>query len=184
MKEPVRLELGAGARKLPGWISIDAAGTPDIRCDLNTSDLPFADASVDEIYSSHFLEHFYHRDLVGHVLPECLRVLRPGGLFGAAVPDAAIYIRAYVEGRPFPEVIPTCRKAYFFDSPLDSINYIAYMGGDHRHLFDRANLVALLKGAGFCDVRLRDFDAGLDVAKRRAQSIYCVARKAPAAPQS
>lgn len=178
MKERVRLELGAGGRKLPGWISLDASGQADIRCDLNTSGLPFADDSVDEIYSSHFLEHFYHRDLVGHVLPECLRVLRPGGLFGAAVPDAAIYIRAYVEGQPFPEVIPTYKKAYFFDSPIDSINYIAYMGGDHRHLFDRANLVAPLEGAGFSSVRLRDFDPGLDVSKRRAQSIFCVGRKA------
>lgn len=173
----LKIELGSGGRKREGWVGVDKAENADLRCDLETDCLPFADASVDEIYSSHFLEHFYHKDLAGHVLPECLRVLKPGGVFSAAVPDASIYVRAYNANMPCPEVISIYKKAYFWHSPIDALNYIAYMGGQHRHMFDRENLVALLEACGFADVRGREFDPEMDIPARKAQSIYCIARK-------
>ena len=66
-KEPekVRLDVGCGQFKKPGFIGIDiceineATGDPtkiDIIHDLNTG-IPFKDSEVDEIYASHFLEH-------------------------------------------------------------------------------------------------------------------------------
>lgn len=177
MKGPIKIELGAGKRKLPGWVSVDMAPVADIQCNLDTDSLPFEDGSIDEIYSSHFLEHFYHAQLVGHILPECLRVLKSGGIFNVAVPDASIYIKAYLDRRPCPEVIPLYRKAYFFDSFIDSINYIAYMGGDHRHMFDSKNLFAMLNNNGFVDVKIRNFDPSIDIERRREQSIYCIAIK-------
>ena len=177
MSEPVKVELGAGKRKMAGWIGIDISDAADIQCDLSRSPLPFPDESVDEIYSSHFLEHFSHQQLVAHVLPECLRILKAGGVFRAAVPDASIYIAAYIKGEPFPEVIPVYKKAYFFDAPLDSLNYIAYMAGEHKHMFDKDNLLALLRNNGFADVALRKFDPAIDIEKRRPQSLYCIASK-------
>ena len=173
----IKLELGAGDRRMPGWTGLDKTFMAEIRCDLEKESLPFEDSSVDEIYSSHFLEHFYHKDLVGHVLPECLRVLKPGCQFRIAVPDASIYVKAYMDGANCPEVIPIYKKAYFYHSPLDSINYIAYMGGDHKHMFDMENLLAILEDCGFDDVREREFDPDIDVQKRKAQSIFVVAHK-------
>ena len=51
------------------------------------------------------------------------------------------------------------------------------MAYEHRHMFDMENLLAVLKKAGFADVKTREFDPSIDVAKRAPQSIYAAARK-------
>ena len=53
----LKLDIGCGAAKRPGFIGIDVNGNPDIKCDIATERLPFDDASADHIYSSHCLEH-------------------------------------------------------------------------------------------------------------------------------
>lgn len=130
MSEPeLRIELGAGARKMPGWTGIDISPKADLVCDIGTEVWPFADGSVREIYASHVLEHFSYLTTMRHVLDECLRVLCPGGRLRVAVPDASIYIRAYLEGRDSPEVIPVYKRAYFFNSPIDSNKLYCVHGG-------------------------------------------------------
>jgi SAM-dependent methyltransferase len=57
--------------------------------------LPYADSSIDYVYTSHFLEHLSHDDgqkLIGEVF----RVLKPRGLVRVVVPDLAIGARHYV----------------------------------------------------------------------------------------
>lgn len=76
----VRLNVGAGDRHIPGYVSIDIKTGTDAR------KLPYADASVDEVYASHLLEHFDY-ETVPAVLAEWVRVLRPGGLLRVSVPD-------------------------------------------------------------------------------------------------
>ena len=82
----VRLELGCGKDKLdPNAIGIDLLVSPvvDIVGDARTVLEGFAAGSVDEIYSTHFLEHV--GDARG-MLEACARVLRPGGRFRAVIP--------------------------------------------------------------------------------------------------
>ena len=90
-----RLDLGCGYAKPAGFIGIDnlsgrwtqipvEENAPDIVMDLDDGRLPFDDGSVEEVRSSHFLEHAR----IGHVLRESHRVLRPGGIFLFAVPYA------------------------------------------------------------------------------------------------
>ena len=55
---------------------------------------------------------------------------------------------------------------------MDVINYIAYMDGQHRYMFDEENLAHVLSVTGFTDVRIRDFDPSLDLPERRQGSIY------------
>jgi SAM-dependent methyltransferase len=72
------IELGCGPRKsVPGAWGVDRARFPtvDVVADLDAP-LPFADGSVDEIHSSHLLEHL---DDLAAVLADHHRVLRPGG---------------------------------------------------------------------------------------------------------
>src|ERR1700722_3546016 len=74
-----RLHLGCAAKRLEGWtnIDIDASHHPDLVHDV--LDLkPFTTGSVDEIYSSHTLEHSGRARIVG-VLCEWNRVLKIGG---------------------------------------------------------------------------------------------------------
>jgi SAM-dependent methyltransferase len=86
----LRLDLGSGYFTPEGFVGLDnlsgrrAQGAvddergPDLLLDLDREALPFADGSVDEVRSSHFLEHIEH-DRLGHVFDEVARVLRPGG---------------------------------------------------------------------------------------------------------
>jgi len=169
---PIKLELGAGEnRGIAGWTYADANENCDLTLDL-TGHLPFPDNSVDMIYSSHLLEHFVHSDLI-HFLKECLRVLTPGGVFSTAVPNARIYLDAYQTPKGFdPDIFCRYRPAYHYNSRIDYVNYIAYMDGKHRYMFDEENLVVILAKSGFRNVRLRDFDETLDMEVRDFQTIY------------
>jgi SAM-dependent methyltransferase len=96
--QPLRLDLGCGYVKPPGYVGLDdlrgvgglqgqlpsVEGGPDVLLDLNEDAYPFADGSVEEIRSRHFLEHSH----LDHVFEQSHRLLRPGGLFVGIVPYA------------------------------------------------------------------------------------------------
>jgi hypothetical protein len=46
------------------------------------------------------------------------------------------------------------------------------MDGAHKHLFGRENLLAILRAAGFEEVRAREFDEAIDAPERRTESIF------------
>ena len=67
MTEPLRLNLGCGKHPMEGWVNIDNVGCEhaDRQIDLDRMDklwLPWDDDTVDEVYSSHMIEHL-HRPL-------------------------------------------------------------------------------------------------------------------------
>lgn len=176
-KKPILLEIGAGPeRKNLGWTTADMCEGCDLVLDL-AKPLPFPDDSVEKIYSSHVLEHFYFNDLL-KLLSECRRILKPSGVFSASVPNARLYIEAYARPESFDPAI-YCRHApaYNYNSKIDFLNYMAYMDGHHRYMFDEENIIAILGKAGFRNSRLRPFDAGLDMPERDFQSIYVQAEK-------
>jgi predicted SAM-dependent methyltransferase len=124
------------------------------------------------IYSSHLLEHFSYHELV-NFLNECLRILKPGGIFSAAVPNARIYLEAYQNPAGFePGLFCRYEPAYNYNSKIDYVNYMAYMDGHHHYMFDEENLVAILNKTGFKTVRSREFDKVLDMEVRHFQTIY------------
>ena len=174
--EPIRLELAADDRRMAGWITVGLEEKADVHCDL-TEPLVFPTESVTEIYCSHLLEHFGYTDLTG-LLSECHRVLRADGLFKVAVPDAAVYVKAYFRPDEFNvEEYCTYQEDFQYHSKIDVINYIAYMSGYHHHLFDQEHLLVMLANAGFKDVKARPFDPELDLSVRANESIYAVAKK-------
>ena len=100
------------------------------------------------------------------------------GKFLVCVPNFKLYIDAYQEGRMFknrdswwkPGLIDT-------GSTIDQLNYITYMRGQHKYMFDEENLINTLRQAGFSDVKLRKFDHQLDLKERDSESIYALALK-------
>jgi hypothetical protein len=54
---------------------------------------------------------------------------------------------------------------------------MAYMDGNHKYMFDRENLLAILKKVGFNEVHPREFDPGIDKAERDWESIYVEGKK-------
>lgn len=82
----VRLNIGAGKFNDPRYIPIDI--DPKFGGGVDARHLPYADGTVDEIYSAHLLEHFSFYE-TENILAEWVRVLKPHGILRLAVPDAA-----------------------------------------------------------------------------------------------
>lgn len=81
MKEaaPVKLNLGCGTNKIPGFLNVDTEKTckPDILCDFVSKKLPLKSGTVDEIVFFHCIEHIrkcFHK----RILTEIWRLLKPG----------------------------------------------------------------------------------------------------------
>ena len=170
------LNLGSGPVKSPNQLfNVDLFGA-DINFDL-TKQFPFKDNSIEFIYTSHFLEHLSFNEL-NNLLSECYRVLKPDSKISIVVPNARLYINAYVNNDPFLSYQDMFEGGKVeTGSSLDQINYIAYLGGDHKHMFDIESLLRILNNHGFKDSRERDFDSTYDKEGRDFESIYAEAFK-------
>ena len=75
--KPLKLNLGGGQYKEEGWTNIDIVDLPevDIVHDLTKFPWPFKDESVDEIKSSHFIEHLDGETFI-KMMEECYRILK------------------------------------------------------------------------------------------------------------
>jgi predicted SAM-dependent methyltransferase len=174
----VKLELGSGRRTgRTDWLFSDWGGHGDFNFDF-TKPIPIPDDSVDYLYSSHVLEHFSYPSPMLNFLGECRRILKPGGAFSVAVPDARIFINAYMHPDEFDrEKFCSWDVGLSYRCNIDYVNFIAYLGGDHKHLFDDKNLVSVLEEVGFRGARIREFEPDLDLVDRKHESIYAVATK-------
>lgn len=90
------LNLGCGERLHPGWVNIDMTSEAPgvLRHDLRKG-IPFPDGSCGAVYHSHLLEHFPKEQALAF-LWECHRVLQPGGIIRAVVPDLEQIVRCYL----------------------------------------------------------------------------------------
>ena len=173
--EEICLEMGADKKGSNGWLTVDLTRNCDIFWDLRRG-IPFPNESVSKIYSSHFFEHLTFKE--GQILlDECLRVLIFGGTFSICVPNAKIYIEAYLKSELDLNRFGKHKPAYNNTTKIDYLNYIAYMDGEHKYMFDEENLLYILKAKGMKNVRLREFDPTLDLEKRHLESIYAIAEK-------
>jgi len=84
-----KLHIG-GKQAHPDWKILDIEPRPEVDYVAHASDLSqFENNSIDVIYASHVLEHFYHNlgNEVIRTLTEWHRVLKPGGMLLISVPD-------------------------------------------------------------------------------------------------
>ncbi|MEM9017622.1 MAG: methyltransferase domain-containing protein [Verrucomicrobiota bacterium] len=175
-RNPLWVEVGSGDRSgSDGWITVDVLPRCDIRWDLRRG-LPFPNESVDRIYSSHFLEHLTYRE-GQQFIEESFRVLKKGGEFSACVPNARIYIEAYMNPDKAMEEFFQYRDAYNDTTAIDRLNYMAYMDSHHKYMFDLENLLAVIRKGGFSFVEERAFDPSIDMKERDYESIYARAVK-------
>ena len=175
-REKIWLDLGSGVKKGDnGWTTVDNFGA-DICHDL-TKGIPLPNESVDQIYTSHMLEHIPFKDLVIFI-NECFRVLKKNGCLSVCVPDASLYIKSYMDNKKFRPINEGFKSAIVdTGSLIDQVNYIAYMDQEHKYMFDSENLIKTLFMAPFTKVSLRDFDENVDLKSRDFESIYAIAIK-------
>lgn len=182
--DEIFLEIGSGNKKVSkNWITIDLSKNANVQFDVRIG-LPFEDESISLIYSEHFLEHLTYKEMC-EFLKESLRVLKKRGVFSVCVPNARCWIEYYMNHDPKmkienPKEIFPCSgyiPAFNFTTIMDMINYIAYMDGRHKYMFDQENLLEVLSKNGFVNVQKRDFDESLDWEARKASSLYAIAYK-------
>lgn len=79
------VELGCGARKIPGSFGVDIAqaSAVDLVHDLDATPWPLADASFGAASLNHVIEHLEH---IPRTIAQCARILEPGGLLWIATP--------------------------------------------------------------------------------------------------
>ncbi len=151
----LRLHLGCGNRVIPGWLNIDACERPalDLRWDLRDP-LPCEDGVAELIYSEHFLEHLERAD-ADAFLREVYRLLAPGRLVRLGVPDAGLYLRNYAAGEAefFARLRHLGGAVQPLETPVEVINQMFRMGGNHRYAWDYETLARAIERVGFVSVR-------------------------------
>ena len=183
----MRLNLGCGPNTPSGWINVDyfigarliknrflrwvfrrtgivkLDWSPEIYIHDLRRPLPWNSNSVDVVYSSHTLEHL-SKDDGEHLLAECYRTLKPGGIIRIVVPDLKRFVEQYLGGE--------FSSRDFIDSlgvgsiePGDSwIKKLLapYVRFPHRCMYDPQSLLQTLQGLGFETEIRSPFDSGID----------------------
>jgi predicted SAM-dependent methyltransferase len=195
---PLCVNIGCGVDAPEGWYNIDNSPTiwmsrlPFGRRLFRTpawprsvyrhdviKGLPFSDASVDFIYSSHTFEHFpYERSLA--LTKECFRALKPGGVLRIAVPDLESIVRDYLKDS---QAMASHR---FVDRLLLRHTWQDFFhpGAHHCQMFDGRSLVSMFHEAGFVDAQVSQFGDSqipdvqkVELESRRRESLYGEATK-------
>jgi len=93
------VNIACGASYVDGWVNLDyLPSSPAVTKANLLESLPLKSASVDILYSSHFVEHI-PRQRLNLFLMECYRVLKPGGGIRLVLPDLDELCREYLRRR-------------------------------------------------------------------------------------
>jgi ubiquinone/menaquinone biosynthesis C-methylase UbiE len=95
----VKVDLGCGPQKKSSeyvGVDLNKYENVDYVVDVSKEGLPFRNGEVDEIFTSHFLEHIENAR-IPFVLSECYRVLKQGGEIEILVPDLLDNCKAFLE---------------------------------------------------------------------------------------
>jgi predicted SAM-dependent methyltransferase len=148
-----RLHLGAGSRRVPGWLNVDVLSS-EYDVDIAGGRLPWADASFSAVVSQHVIEHLELEEEVLPLFRELRRVLGPDGEVWLSCPDMEKVCRAYVEDRG--AALHEDRRRRMPGQTMRAgvpsqhfVNWIFHQGGEHKNLFDLDLLSWAVAEAGF-----------------------------------
>jgi hypothetical protein len=139
-RSPLKVNLGAGHVPLDGYVNVDMRDLPGIDVVATIDDLPFEPGTLDEIASSHTVEHFPLELLRRQLLPYWHSLLKPGGTLSTVAPDleamSADYVRGDTPFADFREVLYGAQE---------------YEGDAHANGFTPGSFCDLLVESGFVD---------------------------------
>jgi predicted SAM-dependent methyltransferase len=141
----LKLNIGCGKVKLPGWVNIDIEAGADLVIDVRKG-LSFDDNSVDFIYNEHFIEHLSYEECE-RVLKEFWRVLKKGGVLRIATPDLDYIINKYVTDWKDQEWL-SWPEYNFIKTRGEMLNTCFYRWR-HKYLYNEEDLKNQLTKAGF-----------------------------------
>jgi predicted SAM-dependent methyltransferase len=156
--------------------------------------LPYADSSLQHVYTSHFLEHLPPR-IAKRLLRECHRVLVAGGILRVVVPDLLALCQEYITAVTRDDNGSRLAADQLIErTALRSLNagdtgWLSFLrslwGRDgHYWMYDEHSLAARLEEAGFQNVIRRRFGESaiphiecLDIPARAEESLYLEGKK-------
>lgn len=180
------VNVGCGPFGLSDWVNLDLFPHPNVTLIADCRRwLPFANSSCLGIHVEHFLEHLNPVDERSQFLEECRRCLQPNGVLRVIVPDAELYIKAYLDlgwdrlnqigcGGEKPETI--------FQNKMEVLNHIFIQEWEHYGGYDAESLEQILRDAGFKNItrwnwREGNFHKGcIDREQHRSYSLYIEAK--------
>jgi predicted SAM-dependent methyltransferase len=139
---PCRLNLGAGNKRMEGWLAVGLEEQHEVRCDIRS--IPLPDACADEALACHVVEHLTPWDVVP-ALKEWLRLLKPGAMLALELPDLFKCCRAVLAGKG-----PRDGLWGLYGEPLREDELML-----HRWAYSPESLSTLLREAGFVKIKLR-----------------------------
>lgn len=163
----MKVEIGAGGRVQPGWLSVDLnPRRADVVADATR--LPFADGSIDAMRAVDVLEHISYRD-TDRVLAEWGRVCASDAELYVQVPDADLIMRHYVRSLKYEHgdnLLPIPKDQHLQRTALAGAQWRLLGGHDdgervdteagddwrwnaHYAMFSQASLISALDKAGF-----------------------------------
>ena len=170
-----RLQLGAGANRLPGWLNTDAfpLSLRVVPLDVRRR-FPLPNSRFSHVYSEHQIEHIRLAD-GEFMLRECHRVLAPGGRLRIATPDLDTLLALHT---PAKSPIQLEYIRWITDTWLpegrehEDVAVInnAFRAWGHKFLYDEATLRRCLTRAGFGNIERCEMGASRDEAFRGLES--------------
>jgi predicted SAM-dependent methyltransferase len=144
----VRLNIGSGNKRLPGYTGVDAVAREAADIVAPAWAIPLGDGAVEEIMAIHVFEHFYRWEC-DDVIVEWKRLLKSGGKLVLELPDFLKACQNVVSGFHKPGKHP------------DQLNYWAAYGDPrtkdpfmaHRWGWTPDALMDFLKSYGFTDIK-------------------------------
>ena len=92
----LQLNLGSGTTRMKGYVNIDKySKEADLHIDV--AELPYADNTVDKIYTAHMVEHVTLQEFQ-KMLKEWRRILKVGGLLVIRCPNIEVYLKRWLAG--------------------------------------------------------------------------------------
>jgi len=147
----MRLNIGAGNRRLPGYTGVDAVNRPAADIVAPANDIPLPGGCADEVLAVHLIEHLLPWQVPG-ALAEWARLLKPGGLLALEQPDLIKCCRNILERRSRPGKNPDQLGMWglFGDATLRDEFML------HRWSYTFDTLSPLVRAAGFIGITERE----------------------------
>ncbi len=142
-KDPVKLHVGCGSKKIEGWLNVDLQTLPEVDLALDAT-ASFGAWRAELVFAEHFIEHLTVREAV-FFLREMHRILLDGGRMRLSTPNLDWFLVSHSPGN-----LPDPRERSL------AVNR-GFYGWAHRFLWNRELLGDALDACGFTRVSWHDY---------------------------
>lgn len=178
-----KINFGCGSDIKEGFVNVDMNRNADIYLDVRNK-LNIETQTIEYIYSSHFLEHLEHWELVAH-LKECYRILKKGGAIRIGIPIFEKLFGDYYTHNDERYERMREKLSDKFAIPknlicrMDLINNAVYEHGLHKTCIDYEKMQNILIFVGFEKDKIRksEYEENIDVETRKNTTVYVEAEK-------